>query len=1050
MFCSFFVFKVSVNAASISNIYTFPQTLKVSETGTWRVQFTTASVLPKDGKVKITFPAGFNVSNATFINTLYTGATTINGGFSLSVTDQIVTITRDNTGTATNAGNLSIKLSGITNPSIETDVLLSVETLSSINATIDTAAISIDYVGVSTEVENTTSSWPVIGHDSRKSNTTNIKVPEYPTIEKSISIGSSATQSVTLDNEGNNTIGYVYNVKSIDSSGNQRWSVNAPLSAGGSYGIAITAPDNSTYSVHMASDWQRLQLTGINPNGTLKWTYADIGGGNSSGGWNLGLFGGEKGYLYVQTHGNGGGLEIFSVTTGKRVARYTYHSWWAGSVSTVARYQDNLFLNYSLSNDIQAIKIDGTLVWSNSTSYFTNYGATCNDVTVNEDGTKVYLGTISGSKVYAINALTGAKNWEFAADNGGVIRIAPAIYDNKIYFMDGNGIEYALQDNGPSYTVLWRRDTLAASAAWFRHSTILSSASKLLFTQNSQKSFAINSETGAVKWTLGYRDQDLFNPTVDTSGRIRIPTNVAGTTYISYIKNWTIQSLSPIFIGNLRQLQISAKSSMLKRDPFATTDNIVQAVMNNGDKVELTYDSTDNENNTIWKGTWNVPVNVADDSYSGTIEASAYKVGTDISTSFNTYPTGFTSTGITSSVEYTIETTLPDGSVTINNNATYTNIPNVNLTLTGSDTPSGLSSMMVSEDNTFASSVWELFTSTKSITLSSGDGIKTIYFKLLDNAGNVSTTYSDSIILDTINPNPLNISKIGGINISNDTGSLSYYYLGTKVVLTGTGESNNTAYFVFKGKTYQTNVNQDTSFNIDLGISLPDGINKIEYYQKDSSGLISSSRILTLVTGCESNFPQNLKDKYCPIVIQTSSEASTTTSSIESTTSSSTESMSSLSSSLSSLGSMSSTSSSLPNVVTVIVKVEDDNGNPVFNALVVLHSTPKEAYTNREGIATFTNVEKGDHKVNISYGNYSKEQSLVVPTNPSLKMVEVVATPTDLTVNPVLIIPTNTVTKDNSTPINIFVVFALLFIGLVTFVYVVIKRRQKAVTNSLS
>lgn len=60
----------------------------------------------------------------------------------------------------------------------------------------------------------------------------------------------------------------------------------------------------------------------------------------------------------------------------------------------------------------------------------------------------------------------------------------------------------------------------------------------------------------------------------------------------------------------------------------------------------------------------------------------------------------------------------------------------------------------------------------------------------------------------------------------------------------------------------------------------------------------------------------------------------------------------------------------------VHVKVVDTNKKPVAGAKVTLHSAPKEATTDKDGIATFTNVEAGQHKVLIAYDGYQGEQSI--------------------------------------------------------------------------
>ncbi|EKE05611.1 MAG: hypothetical protein ACD_19C00188G0001 [uncultured bacterium] len=60
----------------------------------------------------------------------------------------------------------------------------------------------------------------------------------------------------------------------------------------------------------------------------------------------------------------------------------------------------------------------------------------------------------------------------------------------------------------------------------------------------------------------------------------------------------------------------------------------------------------------------------------------------------------------------------------------------------------------------------------------------------------------------------------------------------------------------------------------------------------------------------------------------------------------------------------------------VNIKVLDTNQQPVLGAKVTLHSDPKETTTDENGLAKFTGVEAGDHKILIAYNNFSGEQSI--------------------------------------------------------------------------
>ncbi|MEW6102290.1 MAG: DUF2341 domain-containing protein, partial [bacterium] len=91
-----------------------------------------------------------------------------------------------------------------------------------------------------------------------------------------------------------------------------------------------------------------------------------------------------------------------------------------------------------------------------------------------------------------------------------------------------------------------------------------------------------------------------------------------------------------------------------------------------------------------------------------------------------------------------IDNIQPSGSITINNNATYTNTGSITYTIYSQ----GANYYQISQDNVF----WQAITQTQgSYSLTIGDGEKWLYARLIDLASN-TTTIADSIILDTIAP----------------------------------------------------------------------------------------------------------------------------------------------------------------------------------------------------------------------------------------------------------------------------------------------------------
>src|SRR3990172_2764298 len=89
----------------------------------------------------------------------------------------------------------------------------------------------------------------------------------------------------------------------------------------------------------------------------------------------------------------------------------------------------------------------------------------------------------------------------------------------------------------------------------------------------------------------------------------------------------------------------------------------------------------------------------------------------------------------------------PTGSILINEGASHTTTNNVTLTLSYADNVSKVSKVRYSNDGSTWSG-WEDPSPTKAWNLTSGDGTKTVYFRIRNQANQVSPTYSDTIILD--------------------------------------------------------------------------------------------------------------------------------------------------------------------------------------------------------------------------------------------------------------------------------------------------------------
>ena len=133
-------------------------------------------------------------------------------------------------------------------------------------------------------------------------------------------------------------------------------------------------------------------------------------------------------------------------------------------------------------------------------------------------------------------------------------------------------------------------------------------------------------------------------------------------------------------------------------------------------------------------------------------------------------------------------------SVMINDNAQTTSSTSVMVKIAASDAMSGVVQMQFSSDNVNWTA-WEQFATSKPYTLPTGDGIKTVYVRVKDNAGLISEIASDSITLVTI-PHayvyPVIVS-VGEIPAgSSSVVSLeSYQFWMTKITITASGNVSN-------------------------------------------------------------------------------------------------------------------------------------------------------------------------------------------------------------------------------------------------------------------
>ncbi len=128
------------------------------------------------------------------------------------------------------------------------------------------------------------------------------------------------------------------------------------------------------------------------------------------------------------------------------------------------------------------------------------------------------------------------------------------------------------------------------------------------------------------------------------------------------------------------------------------------------------------------------------------------------------------------------DNTSPTGSISIDSGAASTTSRSVTLNLAATDDfdSGGSLQMMVSNDSGFSGASYEAFSATKSWTLTTGTGTKTVYVKYKDSTSNESGSYSDTITLnDTSAPT-------GSVSI--DSGAASTTTLSVTLTIAATDE----------------------------------------------------------------------------------------------------------------------------------------------------------------------------------------------------------------------------------------------------------------------
>jgi thermitase len=177
-----------------------------------------------------------------------------------------------------------------------------------------------------------------------------------------------------------------------------------------------------------------------------------------------------------------------------------------------------------------------------------------------------------------------------------------------------------------------------------------------------------------------------------------------------------------------------------------------------------------------------------------------------------------------------LDKTGPTGTLQIDGGGSYVTSTDVTLTLDASDSISGIAQIRYSNDGVWDTEPWEAMGTTRAWTLTAGDGEKTVYCSLKNNAG-ITSSVSTSTVLDTTQPNG-SIVINGGATYTNTAQ--------TNLALTLTDVNSNAASMCFRNENLTWSDWQVFSPLAAWNMSNGDGNKTVSVQFKDNAGLIST------------------------------------------------------------------------------------------------------------------------------------------------------------------------------------------------------------------
>lgn len=387
----------------------------------------------------------------------------------------------------------------------------------------------------------------------------------------------------------------------------------------------------------------------------------------------------------------------------------------------------------------------------------------------------------NGTSLITINSSSGGSTATFSKASGNVYADYVSVTD--ITAQGGAGWYVGTNSTDPSNSTGWVKDSAAPSGGSVTYTDGYYTTASVSLTVNdgTDSGSGINTSTRTVQ----RKSATLSNGSCGSYGSF---STISPTGSYPDFTDSTVSS------GNCYQYQYLVSDNYSYQATYTSANTV--KVDTAGPSTPGTPSTASETNDTTPAWTWTA----SSDSVSG-LASTAYTVqwctssnftGCDSNTTTSTTNSYTHSTALTdgtwyfrvraadaagnnsdysSNGSFGLVTSTPEGSVTINSGSGYTNSSSVTLTISATDSiyASSNLTMKVSNLADLSDASYETYSSSKTWTLASSttDGTKTVYIKFKNPGGNESSTYSDTITLDTVDPLGIDLSSPGNDTYTN-------------------------------------------------------------------------------------------------------------------------------------------------------------------------------------------------------------------------------------------------------------------------------------------